>query len=84
MVNVIEEHERKREAKHEYRAVVRSHSAEGREQHDDPRQSITAVVEELPQGRVGASPPGLLPVNGVQRLIDEKTRCTCDVTPGGE
>lgn len=65
MVSIVEEHERQREAKHEEGVPVRSHGAEGREEDNDPRQSVAAMVEELSQGRVGASPPGLLPVNGI-------------------
>lgn len=43
--------------------------------------SIAAVVEELSQSRAAVCPPGLLPINGVQRLVDEQAQSTHDEGP---
>lgn len=42
---------------------------------------VAAVVEELSQRRAAVRPPGLLPINGVQRLVDEQAHSTHDEDP---
>ena len=42
---------------------------------------IAAVVKELPQSRAAVGPPGLLPIDGVQRLVDEQAQRTQDEGP---
>lgn len=42
---------------------------------------VAAVVEELSQRRAAVRPPGLLPINGVQRLVDEQAHGTHDEDP---
>lgn len=39
------------------------------------------MVKELPQRRAAVCPPGLLPIDGIQRLIDEQAQRTQDEGP---
>lgn len=42
---------------------------------------VAAVVKELPQSRAAVGPPGLLPINGVKRLVDEQAQGAHDEGP---
>ena len=42
---------------------------------------IAAMVKELPESRAAVSSPCLLPINGVQRLVDEQTQRTEEECP---
>lgn len=39
-------------------------------------EGIAAVVKDLPQGRGAVSSPGLLPIDGIKRLVKEEAECT--------
>lgn len=44
-------------------------------------EGVAAVVKQLPQWRAAVGAPGLLPVDGVQRLVDEQTHGAEQVRP---
>lgn len=39
------------------------------------------MVKDLPQGGGAVSPPGLLPIDGVERLIEEEAKCAQNKGP---
>lgn len=67
-------------------AWLRSVGAGGRHRHVGRRtggERVAAVVKQLPQWRAAVGAPGLLPVDGVQRLVDEEAHGAEQVRPEG-
>lgn len=46
-------------------------------------QGVAAVVKQLAQRRAAVGAPSLLPVDGVQRLVDEEAHSAKQVRPEG-
>lgn len=65
---------------------MRSVAGRGRHQQVGRRtggEGVAAVVKQFPQWRAAIGAPGLLPVDGVQRLVDEEAHGAEQVRPEG-
>lgn len=61
--------------KHEEDVVTLHPHGLARRQHKEThREGVAAVIEQLAQGRAALGAPGLLPVDGIQGLVDENAR----------
>ena len=66
MVAKVKHDQKLNKAEHEIGVAVDRYGADSRDHDQVGRDGITAVVEELPQGRAATGSPGLLAVDGVQ------------------
>lgn len=76
-------HKHCEEAKQECDRLRASGSRRGAGSRLTGGQGVAAVVEQLAQRRAAVGAAGLLPVNGVQRLVDKKTHGAHQVRPEG-
>ena len=69
--------------KHDVRVVAQLNGDTCGQCDENGGQGVTAMVEQLAQRRGGAGPTRLLPVAGIQSLIDEQSHGEEDERPGG-